>query len=117
MPGTVEWKIFYGDGRTYSDGPPEYAPKQNVQVIAVRDEVMGRRLESSEDFYIWTPENGGWRGANWFRLAEYLMEPGSKVVLFGRTLSDDEYRAVFECASRDCDLPPKSGFSTKERRP
>ena len=112
------WKIFYGDGSTFTDkdGRLELVPKCNVQGIAVEDDTLGRRIESSEDFYIWTPENGGWRGANHFRMAEYLMEPGYKLVLFGRTLDDMDFRKLWDRISRDTYLPPKSGFTRKERR-
>lgn len=111
------WKIFYQEG-TYSSlqGTPEFAPKSGVQAIIVTDARVGRRVESAEDFYIWTPENGGWRGANHFRLAEYLQEPGYKLVLFGRTISDKAYAEVMARASNDPELPPKSGWLKTERR-
>jgi len=114
----MEWKIYYS-GATYSsdDGPPELAPKRDVQAIAVASELTGRRIERSEDHYIWTPENGGWRGADKFGLFDYLIDPGFKVVLFGRTLSDDAYRAVWDKVSRDVDLPPRSAVYPNERRP
>jgi hypothetical protein len=50
-----------------------------------------------------------------FGLFDYLIEPGFKVVLFGRTLTDDEYRAVWDKVCRDPDLPPKSGKLRGER--
>ena len=116
----MEWKIFYPDG-SYSDedGPPELAPKCGVQAIAVKDKTVGRRIERSEDFYIYTPEHGGWRGANQFRMTEYLMMPGLKIVLFGRTLVDDDYRAVLDRATTDSYLPRKSailGYEKEQRR-
>lgn len=114
----VEWKIFYSDGSyTNEDGPPELAPKRGVQAIAVRDDLIGRRIERSEDHYIWTPENGGWRGVDEFGLFDYLIEPGFKVVLFGRTLSNDDYRATWDRVANDSDLPPRSAVGTDERRP
>ena len=110
-----KWKIFYQDG-TYSDiNAPELAPKTGVQAIVVANDVVGRRVESTEDFYIWTPENGGWRGANHFRLAEYLQSPGVKIVLFGRTINDKDYADVMRRACNDPDLPPKTGKIKGER--
>lgn len=108
------WKIFYPNS-TYT-GAPELAPKTGVQAIIVSDERVGRRVERADDFYIWAPENGGWRGANHFRLSEYLQEPGYKIVLFGRTISDDDYAEVMRRATDDKDLPPKSGWAKGERR-
>lgn len=112
-----DWKIFYADGTTYSsnDGKPENAVKIGVQAIIVSDDRVGRRVESSEDFYIWTPDNGGWRGANHFRMSEYLYEKGSKVVLFGRTMSDEQYADVMRRAQNDHELPPKSARKKGER--
>lgn len=111
----MEWKIFYSDS-TYSneDGPPELAPKRDVQTIAVADEVCGRRIERGNDFYVY---RHGWRGTDQFGLFDYLIEPGSKIVLFGRSLSDDEYRKVWDIASKDPDLPPKSAYLPDERKP
>lgn len=113
----MEWKIFYADG-AYSDedGLPEDAPKRGVQAIAVADPDIGRRIERSEDHYIWTPENGGWRGVDKFGLFDYLIESGVKIVLFGRTISEDDYRAIWDRVSRDSDLPPRSAISPSERR-
>ena len=107
------WKIFYPDS-TYM-GDPELAPKLGVQAIIVSDPHVGRRVERADDFYIWTPENGGWRGANHFRLAEYLQSPGYKVVLFGRTIGNEEYADVLDRATNDKDLPPKTGKLKGER--
>lgn len=111
------WKIFYEDD-TYSsnDGLPENAIKTGVQAIIVSDGRVGRRIESTEDFYIWTPENGGWRGANHFRMSEYLYGKGFKIVLFGRTLTNEAYAEVMQRAAHDLELPPKSGWLKKERR-
>lgn len=114
----MEWKIFYQES-TYSskDGLPEHAPKRNVQVIAVQDESLGKRIERSNDYYIWTPSNGKWRGVDQFGLFDYLIEPGYKIVLFGRTLSDDEYRAIWDRVLNDTEMPPKSAISLDERKP
>ena len=115
----MKWKIFYPDGASYSsdDGDPALAPKRGVQAIAVTDSMIGRRIERSENFYIWTPANGGWRGADKFGLFDYLIDPGYKIVLFGRTLSEDEYRKIWDRVSNDSDLPPRSAVSSSERMP
>jgi len=114
----VQWKIFYSDG-TYSsdDGPPELAPKRDVQTIAVADEVVGRRIERGNDYYIYDTGRGGWRGVDQFGMYDYLIRPGFKIILFGRTLSDDDYREVWKRASKDPDLPAKSAFLPDERKP
>lgn len=114
----MQWKIYYSDG-TYSseDGPPELAPKRDVQTIAVADDTVGRRIERGNDYYIYDKSRGTWRGVDQFGLFDYLILPGSKIVLFGRTLSDDDYRAVWKRAAHDLDLPAKSAFHPDERKP
>lgn len=119
MPGKCEWKIRYGDGSIYSnlDGPPEQAPKRNVQTITVSSGLVGRRIERENDYYIWTPENGGWRGVDQFGLYDYLIDPGHKIVLFGRMLNNEEYRRLYNEAINDPDFPHKSARYPDERRP
>jgi hypothetical protein len=112
----MRWKIFYSSS-TYSDadGPPELAPKRDVQAVLVEDSVSGRRIERSNNYYVWTPERGGWRGVDKFGLFDYLIEPGARVVLFGRTLSDDEYEDILVRSGQDDYLPPKSAKLRSER--
>ena len=114
----MQWKIFYSNG-TYSDedGSPELAPKRDVQTIAVADDTAGRRVERGTDFYIWTPERGGWRGVDFFGVYDYLIDPGAKIVLFGRILSNEDYTGIWQLAAKDKDLPPKSAFLPDERKP
>ena len=112
----MEWKIFYADGSTYY-GEPELAPKRGVQAIIVKDELVGRRIESTTDQYIYSPERGGWRGVDQYALYEYLTESGFKIVLFGSVMIDSEYRDMWDKISKDTDLPPKSGSHRSERTP
>lgn len=113
----MRWKIFYGDGTSVTDEDcePENVPKRDVQAITVEDKDRGRRVEYSTDFYIWTDH--GWRGCDQFGFFDYLISPGSKVVLFGRSLSDAEYNKVLHTATHDDYLPAKSAWGELERRP
>jgi hypothetical protein len=58
------WKIYYGDYSTYSDqdGPPWESPIMDVQVIAVPDSVVGKRLIFSHSYYIY--KDDGWLGVD-----------------------------------------------------
>lgn len=115
----MQWVIHYGDGSRYTDedGAPELAPKRNVQAIAVADERLGRRIERSNDFYVYVPDRGIWRGVEQFGLYDYLVDNGFKIVLFGRTLTDEEYSLAWKRAVSDPYLPPKSAKSPSERKP
>lgn len=112
----MDWKIFYSNGSTYS-GNPEFAPKTKVQAIIVKDDLIGRRIESSSDQYIYSQERGGWRGVDKYTLYEYLTEPGYKIVLFGSVMIDSDFRKLWDKIANDTDLPPKSGNLRNERTP
>jgi hypothetical protein len=113
----MRWQIFYGDGSEYKDcdGPPELAPKRNVQTIAVENGIVGRRLERGDNFYIMTDHS--WRGCDQFGLYDYLIEPGAKIVLFGRSLNDAEYREILDRSARSDYLPVKNAWLPEERKP
>lgn len=111
----MKWKIFYSDGSAYTDedGAPELAPKRGVQVIAIACEITGYRFEREEHHYIW---KDGWFATDNFGLFDYLIDPGYKIVLFGRTLSTKEYKAILSKAMQDNYLPHKSAWLKEERR-
>jgi len=115
----MKWKIFYGDGSTYSneDGSPELAPKRNVQIVIHSSELVGFSIEREEHYYLWQADRGGWTAANEFGLYDYLIDPGFKIVLFGRTLNLTEYQAILNRAIADPDVPRKSAWLREERRP
>lgn len=106
----IDWKIYYGDGSTYSseDGPAEQAPKINCQAVVQNHEVVGHSVEHTTDYYVWF--DGFWRGVEIFGLWDYLSQPGSKVVLFGRWVPNDEYREFLNKALNDPEVPKKSAW-------
>lgn len=104
------FRIYYGDGATYSDrdGSPYDAPAVNVQIIAVED------AASPEGFYLthgnglrayfcYAPDPGVWHCADEAGFYDYLMfGPGPKKVLFGRTLHrDSDYWAIRDRAIKE----------------
>ena len=116
----MKWKVWYDGGLTFSsdDGPPTRAPKRGVQAIACADREAGRVICRSSDFYIWSVFDGqsGWQGVDMFGLFDYLSEPGAKVVLFGRTIGNVEYRQLLNRIVDDPDLPVKTCWHAEERR-
>lgn len=120
-PSRLKWKIFYGDGATFTDqdGAAESAPKTNVQLIAIEDREHGRVICKADDFYIYDVFDGelNWQGVDYFGMWDYLSRPGAKVVLFGRTLGNVEYRNVVQRAFEDGYLPPKTAWHVGERKP
>ena len=107
------WRVYYGDGTTYS-GTVEDTPTRDVQVIAQSSPEHGWTATAGTDYYVW--RSGRWFGVDKFGLYDYLIEPGWKKVLFGRTLTSQEYNAVWQRMMSDPDMPPKTGGPKKERK-
>lgn len=110
------WRIYYGDGSTFSsdDGVPSEAPSCNVQAIAqVADPAIGRRTCSRYDFY-WF--DGEWHGSDLFGLFDYLMRYSPSIVKFGRVLPRLEFEAILNRAVSDPDLVPKVAWDPHERQ-
>jgi len=114
----MRYKIRYGDGTTYSDedGPAHLAPKRNVQVISQRCELVSHRIERMSDYYVYDEAYNGWKGCDQFGLYDYLIEPGHKIVLFGRQLTNEEYKRILAEAIADPDFPKKESWLDGERR-
>lgn len=114
----MRWKIFYGDGSTYSDaaGSAYDAPARNVQAIIADDKDHGWHCVRTCDYYWYLPIDDLWQGGDQFGLFDHLIEPGAKRILFGRTLGNQEFADVMERAYHDADLPPKTGWRPTERK-
>lgn len=111
------WKVWYADGTTYTaaDGGPAGAPARGVQAVTYPSDRVGVRVLTGHDYYWWDDEQAAWLGGDSFGLWDYLARPGWKRVLFGRTLPDDEYRALMAQVRADPDLPDKSAHHPDER--
>ena len=102
-PTPRRFRIYYGDGSTYS-GDPFYAPPSNVQVIVMEnpDRSNGQTLIMTKprDFYLW--RGGRWWACNEAGFYDLLMyEIGPKAVLFGRTIESDKYSAIVQRAKAE----------------
>lgn len=113
---TLDWAIYYDDETVYTDedGPPSHAPKRGVQAIARQSDRVGVKFLGGHDYY-WR-DDGSWFGGDEFGLFDYLSQPGKKVVFFGRSMTDDEYRDILKRIKSD-DFPEKSAWERTERRP
>ena len=89
---------------------------RGVQVILQADPGVGWAMATGSDYYIRWPGRG-WVGVDIFGLFDWLIESGQ--VLFGRTITNAEYQAIFNQAKADKSLPEKAGFLSprKERVP
>ena len=98
-------KIYYGDGSIYEGTNP---PARDVQVILQVDPRRGPYFQSGSDYYVWCEDH--WLGVDIFGLFDYLIDSG--LVLFGRTIRNEEYQDIYRQADID-----KKAFLPGERKP
>lgn len=105
----MNYQVYYGDGRVLSDSaaPLTGDNARSVQVIVQHDQ-DGPVMLTGADYYIWRSER--WVGVDIFGLFDYLLDSG--LVLFGRTVTADEYQAIYQRAKLE-----KRTWRPGERRP
>ena len=109
------WSIFYEDGEFSSDdGSPWDAPRQGVQIIAQCDEWVGYKLAHGSDYFYYESERGGFAGCDLFGCYDHLIRADKPLVLFGRMMSDEAFKAFFARVKKK--LGPKQGWMTRELR-
>ena len=111
------WRVYYDDGRTYSDedGALEDAPGDGVIAIAQIDPDVGRHILHMKDFYY--REHSRWYGCDIYGLFDYLRRLGWKKVIAGRNTTSSNYHAIMDRARLDPGLPEKNALLAGEMRP
>jgi hypothetical protein len=119
---TADWLIVYDGGGSFSslDGPPEAAPRWGALCVALADVHVGRTVwhggsaDVHADFFCWTGDT--WVPRDRDGLLDHLLHttgvPG--VVVQGRAVSGERFRAAYRIAETDPRLPPKSGYRPEE---
>lgn len=102
----VDWKIYYGDGSTFSsdDGCWRDAPAGDVQLVAQTNADHGVEYVRGGDFYVM--RNGCWFGLDQIGFFDHLLNMG--LLKIGRMLTREEYDAVVQRAYADLDFPVKT---------
>ena len=113
----MNWKIYYGDGLTFSDhnGDPADSPAFNVQAIVVRDLDVGRQVLQAYDWYYYM--DGEWHGSKGdFSMLEQVINNCQKIeaVRPGRVIRTSLFKEIFDNAINDPDFPIKSGRKKTE---
>ena len=117
----IAWIVFYDDGSSFTseDGAPERAPKDGVQIVAVRDIKTGVQWISGNDHYCW--QGGTWVGHNREVIRHYRIRCQQKgepaVILNGYGLPDEDWYRIANTAYSDPRLPAKSGIHPLEETP
>jgi hypothetical protein len=98
-----KWKIYYGDGSTYSssDGSPFDAPAHNVQIISMERDDGSAPPTWGHDLYRWDGKR--WVGCNWQDLGQYFaFHKGPQKVLMGYEMHDrNDCLKILERAIRE----------------
>lgn len=108
-----DFKIYYDNKKTFSSASGGNPPSRGVQAITQRDHQVNFEIVSGADYYVKEFRDGTikWRGVDIFGLFDYLMDSGS--VLFGKTISGEEYGEIMTRARED---EKKSGWLPFERK-
>lgn len=124
---TPDWKIYYGTGETFSsdDGPPESAPCTGVVAVAYYNIDNQRAIWSEKAFY-WYDEKppldhvsitkGGlpqWFGGDEIGYYQYMFVPGKKIVKFGQSFHDAQWRLMLGKVLSDLPKDRAIDFTTK----
>lgn len=92
------YKVFYSGGQIYDSATdPGQPPARDVQVILQYDSRVGPYFQTGADYYVF--RDGRWLGVDIFGLFDFLLDSG--LVLFGRTINNQEYQAIYQRAKVD----------------
>ena len=111
----MRWRIYYGDGSTFSDrdGEPFDARPDGVQVVAIESKAApsGVALQHGQPYkgmWVWKhdgldpPTEPIWHLVDEAGLWDYLlMYRGPKAVLIGRTIRNEAFWALMSRASKE----------------
>lgn len=109
---TKWWRIYYESSIFSSDdGSPFEAPRTGVQFI-VQEKDGDYTIVHARDHYYWEPERGGWCSSDIFGAIDHLMRAKRQCLLFGRQMSDEDYREVHRRVLND--LPARAHSYARE---
>jgi len=107
------WRVYTASGVfTSEDGSPWDAPRQDVQIIVQEDDAAGWRIVHSKDYYYFEEERGGWNGGDTFAMFDHMLRAKSPCLLFGRMLSDEDWKALFSRVKTD--VGERTGRANRE---
>ena len=112
-----EWVVLYDDGSVLdSDTDLRDIPRLGVEVVAQYNEDTGYDLFRTDgDYFVYDRDRGGWRITDRTGVDDHLNIVSFPLVLFGRNMSDEGFRALLKRVKEICG--PKSAWLRRERRP
>ena len=117
----MNWKVYYSDDSTISSEnatPFSIEKRADVQVIVQESADHKWVTLSGYDFYMWDARGGKarWWGGDHFGFNHYLLQPGSKCVLFGTHIDNNRFREIFDVARDDIMFLQSKGIFAKDER-
>ena len=116
----MSWEVFYSDGTTVSSQdatPISIYRRADVQVIVQESADHNWVTTTGYDYYVWDSrgDETKWWGVDIFGLHHYLLQPGSKCVLFGTMIDKKTFREIYDRARSE--FGNKEIFANDERQP
>jgi hypothetical protein len=107
-------RVYYRDGSTFEGtlDDPNVWPVLDVQAVVFEDEHTGFINDSSPEGY-WIYRDGRWFGSDTMGFWAYMHTPGPKYVLFGSTMTREDWSEINRRAQRE-GFPEKSGIEKSE---
>ena len=116
----MSWQVYYTGYTTISSEeatPFSITKRADVQVIIQDSPDHNWLTTCGSDYYVWDNhgEETKWWGVDIFGLHHYLLQPGSKCVLFGTMIDKKTFREIFDRARSE--FGNKEIFANDERHP
>ena len=110
----LKWRIYYGDGSTFSsdDGDAKDAPTDGIQAVVQWDRRCGRSVITGSDNYIFTDDQ--WVGTMGDGDRSHFRSKG--LLHHGTIVGRDKYDEIVNKALTDSDFPRKSSWREGEPR-
>ena len=105
----AEWRIFYDDGSTFDslDGEPHEAPTEGFICAVGYNQMGGRYIMSSWDFYCFDKESNQWWGMNFPGLLDRLRRGVVYAYKEGRTITNSRFKEIMREAEAQPDFPKR----------
>jgi hypothetical protein len=102
----MRWIVYYGDGSSFTseDGPPDAAPRTNVQVVVNHSVKRGKLPWHSVDYYCW--QGNEWVPHALDGLHDYLAEKRDKhIVMRSYGVPAKAFMEIYQRAVTDPRMP------------
>lgn len=115
---SVQWKIWYEDGTTFTSaqGDPKDSPTHGVIAVAQADNWLGHEVITGE-WYIYRDDVQKWMFCDSFGVKDQMIHYGHVIsaVRPGRYVTNFQYHEILKMTMDDPELPRRSALKPKPR--